>query len=271
MSRPPRAVCSSYNPLRSRQLAFAFGLGDRLFKTINPTARIALSGLMAVAVIAACDAEDVPTLTLEPTVTPTREPMPTPIRTARPGRAGLDDPLFPGLGNGGYDVSRYTVTLDIDVETSGISGRAQIEASATQDLSSFNMDFRGLTVTQVAVDGLPADHSLAGYELTIKPGAPIPMGTTLNAVVSYEGQPSTSPVPGTSLLTGWINYETGIIAYGEPWGASHWFPVNEHPSDKALYTFIITVPDPYEAASNGELTSTTDHGETVTYVWETGP
>ena len=28
------------------------------------------------------------------------------------------------------------------------------------------------------------------------------------------------------------------------------------------------MPDPYEAASNGELTSTTDHGETVTYVWE---
>ena len=27
-------------------------------------------------------------------------------------------------------------------------------------------------------------------------------------------------------------------------------------------------PSPYEAASNGELTSTTDHGETVTYVWE---
>ena len=36
----------------------------------------------------------------------------------------------------------------------------------------------------------------------------------------------------------------------------------------ALYTFIITVPEPYEAASNGELTSATDHGETVTYVWE---
>ena len=118
------------------------------------------------------------------------------------------------------------------------------------------------------MDGLPVDHSRTGYELTIEPGAPIPVGTTFNATVSYEGQPSTSYAPGTSLLIGWINYETGIIAYGEPWGASHWLPVNEHPSDKALYTFIITVPDPYEAASNGELTSTTDHGETVRYVWE---
>ena len=249
-------------------MALAFGLKVRLLETLQPTARIALSCLMAVTVMTACDDGDIPTPTLEPTASPAQEPTPTPIRTARPGAAGLDDPLYPGLGNGGYDVSRYTVTLEIDVDANEISGRTQIEADATQALSSFNLDFRGLTVTKVAVDGLPADHSRTGYELTIEPGAPIPVGTTFNATVSYEGQPSTSSVPGTSLLIGWINYGTGIIAYGEPWGASHWLPVNEHPSDKALYTFIITVPEPSEAASNGELTSTTDHGETVTYVWE---
>ena len=249
-------------------MAFAFGLRVRLLETLQPTARIALSCLMAVAVITACDDGDISTPTQEPTASPAREPTTTPIRTARPGAEGLDDPLYPGLGNGGYDVSHYTVTLDIDVDANEISGRTQIEADATQDLSSFNLDFRGLTVTQVTVGGRPADHSRAEYELTIEPGAPIPVGTTFNATVSYEGHPSTSYAPGTSLLIGWINYGAGIIAYGEPWGASHWLPVNEHPSDKALYTFIITVPEPYEAASNGELTSTTDHGETVTYVWE---
>ena len=76
-------------------------------------------------------------------------------------------------------------------------------------------------------------------------------------------------VPGSDILIGWIKYETAIVAYGEPWGASYWFPVNEHPSDKALYTFIITVPEPYEVESNGESIETMDHGETVTYVWET--
>ena len=215
---PPLSKILKLYPRKGRQLAFAFGLRDRLLKTLHRTARIALSGLMAVAVITACDNGDIPAPTLEPTASPAQEPTPTPIRTARPGAAGLDDPLYPGLGNGGYDVARYTVTLEIDVDANEISGRTQIEADATQDLSSFNLDFRGLTVTQVAVDGLPADHSRTGYELTIEPGAPIPVGTTFNATVSYEGQPSTSSVPGTSLLVGWINYETGIIAYGEPWG-----------------------------------------------------
>ena len=91
-------------------------------KPFNRTARIALSCLMSVAVITACDDGDIPTPTLEPPATPAREPTATPIRTARPGAAGLDDPLYPGLGNGGYDVSRYTVTLDIDVEANEISG-----------------------------------------------------------------------------------------------------------------------------------------------------
>ena len=103
---------------------------------------------------------------------------PRQFRPPVPARQGWDDPLFPGLGNGGYDVSRYTVTLNVDVEANEILGRTQIEAYATQDLSSFNLDFRGLTVTQVAVDGRPADHSRTGYELTIEPRAPIPVGTT---------------------------------------------------------------------------------------------
>ena len=119
-------------PRKGRQLAFAFGLRVRLLKTLHRTARIALSGLMAVAVITACDNGDIPAPTQEPTATPTREPTPTPIQTARPGAAGLDDPLFPGLGNGGYDVSHYTVTLDIDVDANEISGRTQIEADATR-------------------------------------------------------------------------------------------------------------------------------------------
>ena len=141
-------------------MAFAFGLQVKLLETLQRPRGFALSCLMAVAVITACDDGDIPTPTLEPTASPAREPTPTPIRTARPGAAGLDDPLYPGLGNGGYDVSRYTVTLDIDVEANEISGRTQIEADATQDLSSFNLDLRGLTVTQVTV-GWPPSRPLS--------------------------------------------------------------------------------------------------------------
>ena len=186
----------------------------------------------------------------------------------RPGAPGVGDPLFPGLGNGGYDVSHYTVELHVDVDANRVSGRTRIEAVATQDLSSFNLDLRGLTVTEVTVNGRPASHSRDGSEMTITPSTPIRSGTTFRAAVTYEGQPSNRPFSEDTHPSGWYRYETGIVAFGEPRGASYWYPVNEHPSDKASYTFTITVPDPYEAASSGELIEIVDHGETVTYVWE---
>ena len=136
------------------------------------------------------------TPTLAPTATPTPEPTATPLLTARPGAAGLGDPLFPGLGNGGYNVVRYTVDLDVDVDANTIAGHAQIEANATQDLATFNLDFRGLTVTAVEVDGQSAGYSRSGSEMKIRPVAPIPKGTTFNATVSYQGHPLSGPCPG---------------------------------------------------------------------------
>ena len=259
-------------------MAFSVSFPDCLLEPFQRTVWIGLASLTAAILLSACDDSATPTPTLKPTATPTLaptatptvQPTLTPLLDARPGAAGLGDPLFPGLGNGGYDVVRYSVTLEIDVEANAISGQTQIEANATQDLATFNLDFRGLTVNSVEVDSQTAEHSRSGPEMKIRPAAPIPKGTAFNVTVSYEGHPFSTHVPGTNLLVGWIKYETGIIAYGEPWGASYWFPVNEHPSDKALYTFILTVPEPYEAESNGELIETMDHGETVTYVWESG-
>jgi aminopeptidase N len=47
-----------------------------------------------------------------------------------------------------------------------------------------------------------------------------------------------------------------------------WYPVNDHPSDKATYTLIFTVPEPYAAASNGLLVDTVSADGTTTFVWE---
>ena len=72
-----------------------------------------------------------------------------------PGSTGEGDPLYPGPGNSGYDVLHYTLVLDVDVDESFIVGQARIEANATQALSAFNLDFRGLDVIEVRVSGRP--------------------------------------------------------------------------------------------------------------------
>ena len=185
-----------------------------------------------------------------------------------PGSIGLGDPLYPGLGNGGYDVLHYTLNLDVDVDANLIHGEASIEARATQALSAFNLDLRGLEVIEARVSDRPATHTRSGNELTVTPEEAIRRGSTFTTEVAFQGRPRTEVLPGLGYRMGWVKYDTGIFAAGEPWGSSTWHPLNEHPSDKATYTIVVTVPGSYEVAAVGELADVVDHGDKRTYTWE---
>ncbi len=41
---------------------------------------------------------------------------------------------------------------------------------------------------------------------------------------------------------GWTSTEDGALVANEPEGAATWYPVNDAITDKATYTFAITVP-----------------------------
>lgn len=44
--------------------------------------------------------------------------------------------------------------------------------------------------------------------------------------------------------------------------------MNDHPLDKATYTYRVTVPEPFEVAANGVLIDTMDNGDSNTFVFE---
>jgi len=186
-----------------------------------------------------------------------------------PGADSAGDPYFPGLGNSGYDVARYTIDLDVDSALEAVAGAVTIEAAAVDDLSAFNLDFIGFTVESVQVNGQPARFARAGRELTITPAQPLPAGAPFTVVVRYQGVPNADLPPGRSFAAGWTRYDGGVYVASEPAGAARWFPANDHPRDKAAYTFRITVPRPFVVAANGLLQETVDQGERVTYVWQT--
>lgn len=72
-----------------------------------------------------------------------------------PGAVGVRDPYFPGLGNGGYDVTHYGLKLDVDPAAGRLRGTATITARATQHLSAFHLDLAGLDVRSATVEGSP--------------------------------------------------------------------------------------------------------------------
>ena len=107
------------------------------------------------------------------------------------GSSGIGDPYYPLLGNSGYDVQHYTLDLDLDVAGGSIAaGRATIEAVALLDLCAFNLDFRGLEIDTITVDGQPASFTRHGGELTIEPGAPLAAGSRFTTEIAYHGHRS---------------------------------------------------------------------------------
>ncbi len=189
----------------------------------------------------------------------------------QPGADGMGDALYPQLGNGGYDVRHYTIGLNYEPELNRIRATTVISAVATHALSRFNLDFYGLTITLLSVNEVAAALDRIGQELIISPAESIAAGEPFSVTVKYSGIPAPvedPAVPWTKL--GWHEYAEGAIATtNEPSGAMNWFPSNNHPLDKATYTFRITVPVGLTAAANGVLTQTIDNGDdTSTYVWQ---
>lgn len=185
-----------------------------------------------------------------------------------PGTPGVGDPYFPRLGNGGYDVQHYTIEASFDIQDDSLTGTTTIEARALEDLSSFDLDFQSLDVASVTVDSAPAEFQHEDGELTVTPAEPLTSGDLFTAVVVYSGSPKPYPYSETIADSGWYDLGTRLVGMGEPAGASTWFPVNEHPSDKATYTFQLTAPKPYIAIANGVLEDQIDGDDSTTYVWE---
>lgn len=186
------------------------------------------------------------------------------------GDPGIGDDFYPALGNGGYDVKAYLIDLAISDDLREIEeGVVTITATATHDLSAFNLDFLGMTVDMVTVNGIDAPFTREGRELTITPAETLAEGQGIEIVVSYHGVPGmTADGDDIDFNNGWFYYDTGVLVASEPDGSAVWFPSNDHPLDKAIFRFVIDVPAPYVVAANGMLVGIAADDERITYTWD---
>jgi len=185
------------------------------------------------------------------------------------GSPGIGDPYYPNLGNGGYDVEKYTIVLEINPELNTVSGKTIINAKTIERLASFNLDFQGLIVDSVYVNDRDATFSRQDGEMIISPSKPLSSGRPFSVEVVYHGTPGTiiSQLKSSRAEIGWFHVSDGTInVKAEPDGASTWFPNNNHPRDKALYHFEITVPNPWVVAATGTLQKTVPDGNYKTYI-----
>src|ERR671914_2337675 len=179
-----------------------------------------------------------------------------------PGAAGIGDRLFLTLGNGGYDVLHYH--LDLRYATSApsqsIDGDVTIVARATQSLSRFNLDFAGASVGSVSVNGRTASWTRDDAELVITPKRPLPRHRVFVVRVSNFVAVPTEPDPSDFTTAAFFVTPDGTATAPQPDNAHRIFPSNDHPRDKASYSFRIDTPSDVVAVTNGVRVSKRTRG-----------
>jgi aminopeptidase N len=203
------------------------------------------------------------TSTTSPTTTDGRGPEPV------AGAAGVGDPYFPDLGNGGYDVARYDIDLEWFPDTGRIEAVTTVWLEPTAPLDTFNLDLVGLDVGSVLVDGEVAPFRRDGRELVIDPEAVLAAGDEVAVAVTYGGVPQPVSLGSDIFGAGWVIDGRDVYVVSEPAGAASWFPANDHPTDKATFRFELTVPADLVAVANGvRVEERTEPDGRRTSVWE---
>jgi aminopeptidase N len=229
-----------------------------------------------------------------PSVAPSEQPPPpaaapapappaaAPIGVVFPaGARSGGDRLFPQIGNGGYDARHYDLRFDYDAATGALAAQARMDAVATQNLGQFSMDFQGMTVDRVRIDGIDVGYTREvpaqtsgnaegiASKLVIDPPVGIVAGSPFTVTVDYHGVPDTVVDPDGA-VEGWIPVRDGAVVVCQPIGCQSVFPQNNVPYDKATFDFTITVPAGMSGVGNGELTGTSTSGGRTTWRWHMG-
>ena len=170
--------------------------------------------------------------------------------TASATAGAANEPFFPHAGTRGYDASYYGIELRYDAKTGGLDATTTMYAFPAGPLKRFSLDFFGPRVEEVRVNREKAKFSRGRGKLVVLPKRPVPEGEYFNISVKYSGVPPTIVDPdGTK--EGWFRTDDGVLAVGEPQGTAAWIPCNNVPADKAVFDFIVTVPDRLKAVANG--------------------
>ncbi|MFD0555859.1 peptidase M1-like protein [Stackebrandtia endophytica] len=170
----------------------------------------------------------------------------------------VTDPFYPEFGNADIDVLHYDLDLSYEPSNQVLTGTATLTIRPVVDAAEVAVDLaKPLMVSKVTVDDVEATFQHEQYDLVIDTA--VTADQPVVARIEYSGVPQTVPAPAkrgdmSMGIGASTNAVTGALwSFQEPFGALTWYPVNDHPSDEALYDIAITVPDGYSGVASGKF------------------
>lgn len=167
------------------------------------------------------------------------------------------DPVYPDYGNPDLDVLHYRLELGWSPERKTLTGEAVLTIRPVARVDELVLDLSSeMKVTKTSVDGEQTSAEQRGDDLVVALDEPAQPDSRLTLSVEYAGTPEPVPMPSTrgdfdDGLGLRVESDGAIWTMQEPYGALTWYPVNDQPSDEALYDITVTVPDGWSAVASG--------------------
>lgn len=165
------------------------------------------------------------------------------------------------------DVLHYRIELVLEEKSRSLDGEATLRMTALRDdLESVTLDAETFTVERVVNrSARELEFAHAGGELTFELEEPARFGEELSVTIHYSGTGVDVDPERYGMAPGYdlgLDFKSAtedhpqlINTLSFPEGARHWFPSQDHPSDRATADVIVTVREDYEVLSNGRLVS----------------
>jgi aminopeptidase N len=183
----------------------------------------------------------------------------------------LADPYYPAVGVTSVDALHYGLDLRWDDVNRVLTGTERLTFRATRHESSVQLDLgKPLQVSKVRLDGEVITSTHSGSVLTMATG-PLARNSRHILRITYAGTPRTvrAPTDRPDLLNvGWTTMKDGEAwSVQEPFGAFTWYPVNDHPSDKAYYDITLRTKKAWRGVTDGRLRSNQVTGDERAMHW----
>ena len=215
---------------------------------------LAAAGLaLALLPLAACTSKDAPEPAPDQAIS-----VPDDLSAGR--SEPVADPVYPDRGNPAIDVLHYGLSFVYDPDTTVLTGLARLTIRPTADADHLSLDFAaGMEVTESTMDGTRADAAREGQHLVLP--ASVHADRNVVVTVAYHGVPAPQPAPAQRGDMGGgigmhVEPDGSLWTMQEPFGAYTWYPVNDHPSDEALYDIAVTTPSDWLGVATGSLQGT---------------
>lgn len=202
-------------------------------------------------------------LALRTTAAGAQEPAPI-----KAGVAPAPGPYAPGV-----DVQHYDVEIALGAGSDRIEARAALTVAITAQQAVLPLDFTGLEITRLTVDGRTLPYTYNNGVVRIPLAGTTP-GDVVTVALEYRG------VPDDGLLLR-NNVHGTPVAFVDNWPnrTRFWLPSVDHPDDKATVRYTIHAPEAWSVIANGHrmsgptptLAGALGSGaDRRTWVWEVG-